>query len=735
MKKVILLFGFIHLMALSIAQPVVERPGATFPTALIVVIDKETYRHTKSEVLAYKKMLEDKEQLSVFVVSDDWKSPDAVAAEIRKLAKQKPAPEGVVLIGNIPVVMVRNGQHTTTAFKMHETGFPIQQSSVASDRFYDDFDLKFRFLHVDDSIKNWFYYEMDEYGPQHIQSDIYSSRIMSHKAGDAAYEDIRLFLRKAVDARRTRGPLRQMTAFTGSAYNSESMTSWMDEGMALRELFPVSFTGFGARVLNFRMDEKMKFPLFTELQRPGTDLLLFTEHGAIETQYINNAPSGSDRNFFIRNLRAGARQALRNAVKQGKDTAALKKQYNEEFWLDNRWFAGALDNDSLRIADSLIRGDQDIQSFEIANLRLEPKLVIFDACYNGSFHHPGNVSAAYIFNPGKTLVAHGNTVNVLQDKWTLEHIGLMNHGFRAGTWSMLTNTLETSLSGDPTWRFSSDHTGLNEKIISEKNNAAFWLSFLSKQDAILQSMALKQLARMNYKGINDLLVQTFLKSPSANVRMQCLRLLSSADHEYFSQIIPDALKDPYELIRRKTASWVGKSGHHEYIPLLVGLALERPLDDRVIFSLERSLEMFEPTRVQQEIRAQFSAANHIYGREQMMHRWLTAYNSRAAYAVSTMATIGDVTKSLDSRIMAARSLRNSTYHHEVPQLIRIAGDKTQPVLLRQNIIEALGWFSNSYQKKTIIDFCRQVLKDEPKGSDVANEAQQTITRLTNWTLH
>ena len=36
---------------------------------------------------------------------------------------------------------LRNFQHGTTAFKMNEKEFPIEESSVTSDRFYDDLDL------------------------------------------------------------------------------------------------------------------------------------------------------------------------------------------------------------------------------------------------------------------------------------------------------------------------------------------------------------------------------------------------------------------------------------------------------------------------------------------------------------------------------------------------------------------------------------------------------------------
>ena len=51
----------------------------------------------------------------------------------------------MVFIGDVPYVMVRNAQHMTTAFKMDEKKFPIDESSVCSDRFYDDLHLEFEY--------------------------------------------------------------------------------------------------------------------------------------------------------------------------------------------------------------------------------------------------------------------------------------------------------------------------------------------------------------------------------------------------------------------------------------------------------------------------------------------------------------------------------------------------------------------------------------------------------------
>lgn len=55
---------------------------------------------------------------------------------------------------------------------------------------------------------------------------------------------------------------------------------------------------------------------------------------------------------------------------------------------------------------------------------------------------------------GKTIVAQGNSRNVLQDRWTIEMIGLLSQGIRVGQWNRLIATLEGHIIGDPTFRFS-----------------------------------------------------------------------------------------------------------------------------------------------------------------------------------------------------------------------------------------------------------------------------------------
>jgi len=48
-------------------------------------------------------------------------------------------------------------------------------------------------------------------------------------------------------------------------------------------------------------------------------------------------------------------------------------------------------------ADSLADAAQDIYTVDLRRLKTNARFVLFDACFNGSFHVDDNVAGAYIF--------------------------------------------------------------------------------------------------------------------------------------------------------------------------------------------------------------------------------------------------------------------------------------------------------------------------------------------------
>ena len=73
-------------------------------------------------------------------------------------------------------------------------------------------------------------------------------------------------------------------------------------------------------------------------------------------------------------------------------------------------------------------------------------------------------------------------------------------------------------------------------------------------------------------------------------------------------------------------------------------------------------------------------------------------------------------------------MRNNTYHEYVPELLELVGTPSEPLELRVNAAECLGWFVHTPRRQEIIDTCRRIAagtEEEP----LKGELIQTALRL------
>ena len=128
-------------------------------------------------------------------------------------------------------------------------------------------------------------------------------------------------------------------------------------------------------------------------------------------------------------------------------------------------------------------------------------MVIFNACYNGSFHnHEGYVAGCHVFSDGDCIVAQGNTVNVLQDKWEDKLMGIMSLGERVGMWQKEVPYLEGHMIGDPTYRFDSKTAEdakiakqLHHDLVFNRDNEKVWKKYLKSDNSVLRAVAITYL--------------------------------------------------------------------------------------------------------------------------------------------------------------------------------------------------------------------------------------------------
>lgn len=366
-----------------------------------IVIDQKSYNEAKVQVDAYAAAVEQLHGMKSYIVIDRWQVPDSIRATLIRMHSQKQDPViGAVFVGDIPVPMVRDAQHMTSAFKMDQQR-DRRESSVPSDRYYDDFGLRFRSLGKDDE-KPYFYYSLTADSRQHLQPTIYSGRIRPTDAGGTSrYEKLRSYLTKLVDEKRIQRQLQQMFYFSGHGYISESKVARIDEKSSYLEHFP-ELKGRTNRIgyLDHSDRNPVKTMLMDELMRTDLDLAVLHHHGYWNTQYLNNIVKPQTvreaKDFIMRNCR----EHIYEAKQRGKNADSLRIALEKKFDLPQSWLANALST-TLAEQDSLAEAAADLhlEDFNGYGYRPNVPVVVIDACFCGSFHQDDCIANEYLFQP------------------------------------------------------------------------------------------------------------------------------------------------------------------------------------------------------------------------------------------------------------------------------------------------------------------------------------------------
>lgn len=686
-------------------------------TAFAIFVDNQTYSACKEEINAYRDVLQS-EGLGTYIISSDWERPEDVKAQITALSKRRPALEGMVFIGDIPIARIRRAQFMTTAFKMNENTFPMVESAVTSDRYYDAPDLNFEFIQRDSSNARQFYYNLTAKGSVKLQSKYYSARIMVPETfpGDKM-EVMKRYLKRVVAAHKESNPLDNMTFFAGHGYNSDCLTAWRQQPLMFKECFPAAFVkSSGNMFYNFRQDPYMKFKLFNEIQRPERDIFLFYEHGAPDTQYINGSFPAHDYKENIELFKRNVRSAYKRYARKSQERAEkFLNEVCEEYHFSRETFSKeAMAAEGVN--DSLAANNINILLEDIQKLKTGAKVVIFNACYNGSFYEPGFVAGYHLFNDGKCIVTQGNTVNVLQDKWADQLIGYLSLGVRIGFWQKEIAFLESHLIGDPTYRFA-PHISKEESAklqISlanlENTGKEYWRSLLKSTDPILRATGIKQLSKVG--GITSAeLEKIYFEENSWIVRHQALWAIAPAKDSACIRVVKAAMEDPYEMIRRQASSFAGKMGDKELAATLAGIYVKENDSHRINYQAMSSLPLFaieslpEEMQNSKEIKSRFKRNNSI------------------------IKTIMDKKEKESERESAIRTLRNYPLHWSAEKFVEFAADTTESEYLRLVMVEALGWFNYSYQRDMIASALSQILQREKLSPRLKDEVEKTLKRL------
>ena len=723
LKRIVLLIA-VCLQALSLAAaPRIVRPGVKSPTTFAIFIDSRSYEAAAAEVDAYRAAVE-RDGLGTYLLIDEWQNPESVRSEIIRMTEAQPHLEGVVFVGDIPIAMIRDGQHLTSAFKSSQDR-DWKDSSVPSDRYYDDPELQFEFLRRDADEPLYFYYSLSPESRQHIASPIYSARIKPPKREGADSDELlRAYLRKVVKAHAEQNELDNLFVFRGHGYNSEAPEAWAGEQIALREQLPALFrTGSTVRFYDFESRWPMKPYLLEKMARKGVDVALCHHHGAPDTQYLNGYRNGSGMNVSIENIK----RFLRSKIDGHKDPEKRKAELIAYYGVPEAWCQLS---DSLHTADSLLDQAMDVHIEDLYNRPMNPRMVMFDACYNGDYREDDFIAGHYIMAPGRCVTTFANSVNVLQDKSAFDLLGLLGEGLRIGAWAKNIHILESHVIGDPTYRFEAAHPELDINSMALKRNNGFWLGQLDNAIPDIQNLAMIRLWENDYPQLPAILLDKCSESPYSVVRYNAFRLLESLNGPEYKQALMLAAYDRFEFLRRIAVTRMGRIGDEAFISVLIDVYVRDRNAARIVFNISEAIRCFDKQQVEKAIETYFADKNFYHAREEKQELLdkLIERNELSPGESSTREILDPQGK---PRWRQARIsfLKNRPYHQHVTEYLTLLGDEQVPEILRVRMAEALAWFNLSVRRHEIADAGRKLLARGNCSPELAKEVQRMINRV------
>lgn len=699
--------------------------GGKVRNSFAIVVDSDTYTSCKDALEKYREAVSF-DGLEAFIIQADWQNPEQVRDTLLHYYENEML-EGAVFIGDIPVPMIRKAHHLTSAFKMDES-MDWRDSSVPSDRFYDDFDLKFNFIRRDSVETGFFYYELAPASPQCIESDIYTGRIKSSDTYGDKYVQIRRYLEKAAAAKYEDNVLDEVTSYTGDGSFSNSLIAWKDESITLREQLPAAFgKDREATFLLYAMQPFVKDMLLDQIRRDDLDLMLFHEHGTPERQYLSGIPSSDNMDDYYESGKRAARSMVRSNVRYGKTLEEAMAYVTEKFGLDSTWVCDAFDPEVMK-ADSLFDLKTGIVLSDIEEACPNVRMAIFDACYNGDFRESDCIASRYIFSKGKTLVGIGNSVNVLQDKSSSDLLGMLDCGYRVGEWMRMTNILESHIIGDPTYHFTASDSG---KVKPDLHNTdvEYWRAFTSEEyPCDIRGLALHKLFSLNAEGLSNILLDTYISDKAYMLRLQCMHLLAHYNDGNYSSLLMLATDDPYEFIRRKAAHFIGKVGDTDFLaPVLAKMYLREYNAGRVAFNIGYAAAHFPEAEMDKAFNDALESAGFVFDKETFRKGWDNCAGGQIRMARNAMETLPQ--QGAKWRKLYLHSLRNEPYPYIADVVLNILKDGSEDLAFRVQAAEVLGWFTRAWNRAEI---CRQL--EEYLGTDgvpveLTNEITRTLGRL------
>ena len=448
----------------------------------------------------------------------------------------------------------------------------------------------------------------------------------------------------------------------------------------------------------------MKWNLLSEVARKDVDLFVFSEHGAPDTQYINESKVADNLDEDMDYLRRSLAESYKYYAGKGHGEDFMKEAVEQEYRLSRKDFSDSAMS-AYAAADSLEYAQANIFLDDIMKGHSNAKMIVFNACYNGSFHNrEGYVAGCHVFGDGECIVAQGNTVNVLQDKWEDKLMGYLSIGERAGMWQKEVAYLESHLIGDPTFRFT-PHDKAEEKLrdrlhndlVFNELNPSVWEKYTYSDNSLLRCAGITHLGYIDAKAAHKRAAEMF-GDPSWTVRIHAFNTLATDPDADFATYVRIGLEDIYEVVARNSVRMAAALGDTSLIPDVKAFKKAHP-------------EM---------VRASGHAADDA----------VALLSGTGHYSKSTEGA-ADKEKPVKKRVNDIRTFRNGRSIFAVDPLLHIVGDASDDLYVRTVACEALGWYEQSVCRGEIIESLSGMLVN---GTDIPQQIQaeikKTIKRLS-----
>lgn len=693
MLSVVLLLAATHLPAQSVS---VEEPVSDNGVKFAIVIDSKTFSKVKNNVFEYRDALS-KDGLDAYIISGEWENPDQVREEIRRVyLKNQKNFEGIVLVGDIPVVMIRNAQNMTRRFKMNENLFEKGRSSVPSDRFYDDLGLEFEFISKSKRVngadgRELFFYDLKPESRQYLAPDFYSGRIMYPAGiGGDKYKAIGDFLARAAAAHLNPPKMKDMLLSRGALSEGEDPQARSGVVEMLRDQIP--FLEYPSRLLAID---------FSKDYDPVTDNLL----------------------------------------------RALKSNRFSIFYYRGHGNYGEMQPGFL--------GKGDITEDRIRTLPVQMNYIILNSCFNGALHRGKDIAGAFLFSKGNVLAVQAVSINSWQDEWMSRYMGIIYGGARVGEYHRLAPLLERNIIGDPTFHFASCYDyDLKDQTVLKAEDEQYWTACLERgfppqaegsRNNSLSCVAINRLQAMGKLSSSEI-VQRSLKTISPSVSLEyIMQVYGMFGKGYSPEVSEDLVKmfryglgSNAEFVVRQTA--VIELFYSD--PVLCQALIEsmnssiRLRRNRCKGFTEEALGMMPP-----EIVDSILATSPTRQNAKLCSEVKKAVEAGQKHKRTELMILTDTHTETARRVLHAIAVKNWPYPDQIPLYLQMIANKSLNTELRLHLADGLGYFDYSYKKGEVIDGVRKLLEDETVEATIRNSMntksslrdmlKKTLSRLEN----